>query len=152
MSPKLFRKFFYDPYKKIIRLIHDLDMDFILHSCGQIKELLPILVELGVDVMEFDSPNMTGVENYKKYAENHQMAFWLSSNIQTTYTKGTPKEIEDEVKYYVKEIGNNNGGLAFYLYIDNSVLEVPWKNRRAYRKAMKKWGNYNDEGVIDWLA
>jgi hypothetical protein len=152
VSPDTFRKFFFKPYKELIDLTHDLGMDFILHSCGQLTELLPVFVDLGIDVMEFDSPRMTGVENFKKYAEEQKMAFWLSSNIQTTYSRGTPADIEEEVKYFVKEVGNNEGGMAFYLYADNKVLKVPKANILAYRNAMKKWGNYNEKGVIDWLA
>ncbi len=152
ISPRLFRKFYYEPYKKIIDLTHDLGMDVILHSCGQIKELLPTFADLGIDVMEFDSPNMTGVENFKQYAEQQKMAFWLSSNIQTTFSRGTPQEIEDEIKYYVKEVGNNNGGLGFYEYLDHNVLKVSKENVKALHRAMKKWGNYNNQGIIDWLA
>jgi len=152
ISPKLFKRFFFKPYKRLIDLTHDLGMDFILHSCGQIAQLLPVFIDLGIDMMEFDSPNMTGVENYKKYAEEQKMAFWLSSNIQTTYSQGTPKEVEEEIKYYVKEIGNNQGGLAFYKYVDDKVLQTPKKNKGAFKHAMQKWGNYNKQGIIDWLV
>lgn len=152
VSPQMFRRFFGDSYKKIIDLTHDLGMDFMLHSCGQIKELIPVFVDLGVDVMEFDSPKMTGVENFKQYAEQQKMAFFLSSNIQTTFSQGSPQEIDEEIKYYVKEVGNNHGGLAFYEYLDHKVLQVPKENVRALHKAFKKYGNYNKAGVIDWLA
>ena len=152
ISPNLFKKFYYDPYKKIINLTHDLGMDFILHCCGQIKELLPIFYELGIDVLEFDSPNMTGVENFKEYAQQQKIAFWLSCDIQSTYPLGTPLDIENEIKSYIREIGNNQGGLAFYEYIAYETLKVPKKNVRAFRKAMDKWGIYNQQGIIDWLS
>ncbi len=152
ISPKLFKKFYFKPYKEIIDLTHDLGMDFVFHCCGQVKELLRLFVEMGVNVMEFDSPNMTGVENFKEYAEQEKLAFWLSSNIQSTYSLGTPTEIEEEVKYFVKEVGNFQGGLGFYEYLDYKVLNAPLKNVLAFRKAMKRWGKYNEQGVIEWLA
>ena len=102
--------------------------------------------------MEFDSPHMTGVENFKRFAEERKMAFWLSSNIQTTFVNGTPQDVEEEVKYYIKEIGNNEGGLAIYEYTDFEAIGVPKKNIRKQRKAILKWGNYNENGIIDWLA
>lgn len=152
LSPRLFKKFYFDPYKKIVDLTHDLGMDLLFHSCGQIKELLPTFYDLGIDVMEFDSPNMTGVENFKEYAEQQKMAFWLSSNIQSTYSLGSPEEVEEEVKYFIKEVGNNQGGLGFYEYLDYRVLNAPKENVIAFRKAIKKWGKYNEQGIIDWLA
>ena len=152
LSPKMFRRFFFDPYKRVIDLTHDLGMDFILHCCGSVLELFPTFIDLGIDVMEFDQPNVTGVENYKKFAEQQKMAFFLSSDLQTTYTLGTPEEIEEEVKYYVKEIGNNYGGLAFSSYPDNRAIDAPRANIRAFIKAARKWGNYNMQGKIKWLV
>ena len=64
-SPIIFKRFFKEPYKKISSLSHDLGMNFILHSCGQIYELMPEIIDSGIDVFEFDSPHMTGVENFK---------------------------------------------------------------------------------------
>ena len=151
ISPKLFNKFVAPRYKKLIDLTHDLGMDFILHSCGEIYDLIQPLIDIGVDVLEFDSPFMTGVENFKHFAEEKKMAFWLSSNIQTTYTQGTPEEVEEEVKYYIKEVGNNEGGLAIYEYPQNFSLGTPRDNIKAQRRAVKTWGNYNDQGKIKWV-
>jgi len=83
---------------------------------------------------------------------DRKIAFWLSSNIQSTFIHGTPIDVENEIKYYIKEIGNNEGGLAIYEYTDYDAIQVPKKNVRAQRKAVAKWGNYNENGVIDWLA
>ncbi len=97
LSPMIFRKFFKKYYGQLVSLTHDLNMDFIMHSCGNVLALLPELQDIGVDVMEFDSPHMTGVENFKIFAEKRKMAFWLSSNIQTTFVHGTPQDVENEI-------------------------------------------------------
>ena len=152
VSPRIFEKFFKEPYKKMVHVTHDLGMDFILHSCGDVLGLFPNFVDIGIDVMQFDSPHMTGVENFKKYAQERKMAFWLSSDIQTTFINGTPNDIEEEIKYFIKEIGNNEGGLAISEYTDFDAIQVSKKNVRAQRKAVLKWGNYNQNSIIDWLA
>ncbi|MBD3343058.1 MAG: hypothetical protein GF353_28430 [Candidatus Lokiarchaeota archaeon] len=152
LSPNIFKEIFKTPYEQIIKHTHDMDMDFIMHSCGQIYELIPDIIDMGVDVLEFDSPHMTGVDNFKKYAENRKIAFWLSSNIQSTYVLGTPEEVEQEIKHFIKEIGKNEGGLAIYEYTSNNVLRTPKENIIAQREALEKWGQYNTEGIIDWLA
>jgi uroporphyrinogen-III decarboxylase len=151
-SPRIFKKFFKEPYKEIISLSHDLGMDFILHSCGQIYELMPEIIDSGVDVFEFDSPHMTGVESFKGFAKEGEVAFWLSSNIQTTFVNGTPDDVEEEIKYFIKEIGNNEGGLAIYEYGDKAAIQVPKENVLAQREAVSKWGNYNKKGEIEWLS
>jgi len=151
VSPRTFNKFVAPAYKQLIDLTHDLGMDFILHSCGEIYDLIQPFIDIGVDVFEFDSPHMTGVENFKHFAEERKAAFWLSSNIQTTYTQGTPEEVEQEVKNYIKDVGNNKGGLAIYEYPQNFSIETPKENIKAQREAVKKWGNYNNNGVVEWL-
>jgi len=151
MSPGIFRKFFKKPYKKLVDLAHELEMDFILHSCGQIHELMPDIIEIGVDVFEFDSPRMVGIENIKKFAEGRKVAFWLSSNIQTTFALGRADEVEQEVKTYIREVGNNNGGLAIYEYMPSATLNAPKENVMAQREATLKWGNYNNSGEIEWV-
>ena len=152
ISPRIFKKFLSPPYKQLIDLTHDMGMDFILHSCGEIYDLIQPLIDIGVNVLEFDSPHMTGVENFKHYAEERKIAFWLSSNIQTTWTNGTPEEVEEEVKYYIKEVGNNEGGLGIFEYPTPNVMHTPKENIRAQRRAARKWGIYNEQGIIEWLA
>ena len=151
LSPEVFRKFFFEAFKKLSDLIHDLGMDFILHSCGDVGDLIPQFIDIGIDVLEFDSPHMTGVENFKKYAAERKMAFWLCSNIQTTYVNGTPKEVEQEIKYYIRAVGNNEGGLAIYEYPQNYSLGTPKENIKAQREAVLKWGKYNLDHKIKWL-
>jgi len=152
ISPRIFRKFFKKSFKKLVDLTHDMEMDFILHSCGDVTGLLPEFIDIGIDVMEFDSPHMTGVENFAPFAAERKIAFWLSSNIQTTFVEGSPSDVEEEIKYYIKEIGNNEGGLAIFEYTDYDAIKAPKKNVRAQRKAVLKWGNYNKEGIVEWLA
>ncbi|MGM0469116.1 MAG: uroporphyrinogen decarboxylase family protein [Promethearchaeati archaeon] len=151
ISPEIFKTFFKEPYKKIIDLAHDLGLDFIMHSCGQIYEVMPDIIEIGVDVFEFDSPHMVGVDNFKKWAEERKVAFWLSSNIQTTFSLGTPEEVEEEIKTYIRKVGNNDGGLAVYEYMPSSTLRAPKENVMAQRKVTLKWGQYNEDGKINWL-
>ena len=136
----------------MVSLTHDLGMDFLLHSCGDILGLIPEFIDIGIDVLQFDSPHMTGVENFKKFVQERKMAFWLSSNIQSTFINGTPQDVEEEVKYYIKEVGNNEGGLGICEYTDFEAINAPKRNVRAQRKAVQKWGNYNEKGIIDWLV
>ena len=152
ISPKIYQKHFKKYYHQLVKLTNDLGMDFFMHSCGDVLDLLPEFVDIGIDLMQFDSPHMTGVENFKQYAKEKKIAFGLSSNIQSTFVKGTPEDIKNEIKYYIKEVGNNEGGLVIWEYTSFKTIEAPKKNVRAQRKAVKKWGNYNGSGVIDWLS
>ncbi len=151
LSPRIFKKSFKDYYKKLVDLTHKLGMDFLMHSCGDVLALLPEFVDIGMDLMQFDSPHMTGVENFKHFAQERKMAFGLSSNIQSTFVKGSAKDVEEEIKYYIKEVGNNEGGLAIWEYTNFDTINAPKKNVRAQRKAVQNWGKYDGNGLIEWL-
>lgn len=151
VSPNIFDSFFKEPYKEIVNLTHDLEMDFIFHSCGQIFELMPSIIDTRINAFQFDSPLMAGVENFRIFAEEKKVSFWLSSNIQSTYILGTPNEVENEIKYYIKHIGKEYGGLAIYEYDANKTLGTPKENIIAQRRATQKWGRYNKDGIIYWL-
>ncbi|GAB4308965.1 MAG: hypothetical protein Kow0069_07650 [Promethearchaeota archaeon] len=151
VSPELFREFFYEPYRRIIGLVHDLGMDFFLHSCGDVSALLPLFVELGVDQVEFDSPHMTGLETCAPYAERQELFFWCCVDIQKVWPFATPAEVEGEVKRMIDTLGSRDGGFGAYEYFGASkVLRVPPANVRAMRRAAKKWGRYRDDGRLAW--
>ncbi len=152
LSINIFRKYIKEKYKKLVNLTHDLGMDFILHSCGNVLPLIPEFIDIGIDALQFDSPHMSGVEGFKHFAYERKMAFWLSSNIKSTFVHGTSQEVEEEIKYYIKEVGNNEGGLGVCEYVDFNAINAPKRYVRAQRKAVLKWGNYNENGVIDWLT
>ena len=139
-SPELFKKFYADPYKKIIDYCHDHDCDFHLHSCGNIGDLIPTLIDTGIDSLEFDSPRLSGFDRLREF--QGIFPFWASVNIQTVYPNGTPEEVEQEVIEMLRTFSTQDGGFLAYFYLDRDVINVPKRNERAFKKALKKWGKY----------
>ncbi len=145
ISPKFFNKFYRDAYAEVVDLCHKLGMHFILHSCGNIGSLIPILIDIGVDVLQFDSPHMVGLDVAKKYAG--KMCFWNCVNIQSIYPYGSPKDIYKEVARMIKTVGAHNGGLLIIDYFGApSVLKVPKKNVKAMWEAVRVYGKYKENG------
>ena len=145
-SPAIFKKFYAEPYKKIINFVHDHGVDFILHSCGNVGELIPIFIDLGVDALEFDSPRMTGYETLIKF--QGKIPFWACVDIQSVYPSGTPEDVEQEVKKMIQTFSTQEGGYLAYFYEDLKVLNAPKINAKAFEKALKKWGKY----PLKWLS
>ena len=145
ISPKTFNKFYRDAYSEVIDLCHELGMHFILHSCGNLGALVPILIEIGVDALQFDSPHMVGLKTAKKYAG--KICFWNCVNIQSIYPFGTTKDIFKEVATMIKAVGVRDGGL---LIIDYSgapkTLNVPMNNVKAMWEAVRVYGKYKKNG------
>ncbi|MFX1298685.1 MAG: uroporphyrinogen decarboxylase family protein [Promethearchaeota archaeon] len=145
-SPETFKKFYAGPYKRIITYCHDHDCAFHLHSCGNIRELIPILIDIGVDSLEFDSPRMTEFEELSKF--RGKFPFWACVNIQSIYPYGTPEDVEQEVKQMIQTFSTQDGGYLAFFYPDTNVINVPKRNVKAFKRALKKWGKY----PLNWIT
>ena len=139
-SPETFKKFYAEPYKRIINYLHDHEVAFHLHSCGDIGELIPTLMDIGVDSLEFDSPRLSGFEKLREF--RGKLPFWACVNIQSVYPLGTPEEVEQEVIKMIQTFSTEEGGYLAYFYLDRNVVNIPKRNERAFSKALKKWGKY----------
>lgn len=146
ISPKIFNEFYRDAYAEIVELSHKYKMHFHLHSCGNIGDLMPILVDdIGVDVLSFDSPHMVGLETAKKYTG--RVCFSNCVNIQSIYPFGTPNDVYREVARMIKAVGAKGGGLMIIDYFGApSTLNVPMKNVKAMWNAVRTYGKYKENG------
>ncbi len=150
MSPRLFKEFLFDPYKQFIQKCHDHKITVELHSCGAINALVPLLVETGVDVLQFDSPHMTGIDFQAGWAD--KITFKNVVDIQKIYPFATPAQVEEEVKVMIAKLGIRDGGLIGRDYFEShKVLRVPKLNIRAQELAYRKWGQYPLNWVDDFL-
>lgn len=57
ISPDAFRELFFPQYKRIFDAYHERGMSIFLHSCGYIYKFIPMFIEAGVDVFQFDQPD-----------------------------------------------------------------------------------------------
>jgi hypothetical protein len=140
-SPKTFRKLYESSYKYIIDEAHALGKEVHQHCCGKVDPLLPVLIDWGLDAIEFDSPRMNGYPNLRPY--RGKIMFWACVNIQSIYPLGTPEQIEREVWHMVRNLGTKNGGFGAYIYDEYKALNMPRKNIKAFTKGLEKYGNYS---------
>ena len=49
MDPQTFRRFYRPRYQRIIDAVHESGMHYIWHNCGNVEEILPDKVEMGVE-------------------------------------------------------------------------------------------------------
>jgi uroporphyrinogen decarboxylase len=141
ISPEMFARFFTPRYKRVVDRCHELGMHFMLHSCGRVYKLIPELIKTGVDILQFDSPNMTGIEDVGKNFGG-KVAFCNVVDIQEVLPRGNPDEIEAYVKKMIRHLGCYNGGLIGMQYADKWSIAVKGRYERMAWKAYDKWGRY----------
>lgn len=115
------------------------DIQIFYHSDGDIEEIVPDLIEIGLDILNPVQPECVDPAALKREFGNH-LAFWGCIGTQTTMPFGTPAEVKQTVKWTIENVGYN-GGL---LIAPTHVLEpdVPWANIQALFDAVEEYGVY----------
>ena len=110
MKIETFRQFYKPRYARIIKAAHDLGMHYIWHNCGQIMDMIPDMIAIGVDVIQLDQPRL--MDN-RKLAENFggRICFWNTVDIQWSAGPDlTDQDLRQEVADMVRLFSGFNGG------------------------------------------
>jgi len=139
ISPKMFQEFFKPGIKEFCKKVHDLGGYVMMHSCGYIMELLPDIIDTGIDALHpiEKAAGNDIVEIKKKY----QNKITLVGNVPIPLlTHGTAKENFDYVKNLLAQVSKDGGHI-----ISSSHSVTEWcklENFEAYNKAVDQFGNY----------
>lgn len=125
MSPESWRKMIAPGEQKEYDLIHEAGVDVWVHSCGDIRKILPDLREMGVDVLNPIQPECMDIYELKdKYGD--RMTFWGGISTQQTLPKGTPDEVARETERITSYLSKNGG----YIIAPSQEIQadVPFEN------------------------
>ncbi|MDK1031866.1 MAG: uroporphyrinogen decarboxylase family protein, partial [Planctomycetia bacterium] len=110
MGPERWRKLFKPRCAMIYEAARARGKIVMTHCCGSVVDILPDLIEIGLDVLESCQPEARGMNPYelkKKFGDD--IAFWGCLGSQSTIPFGTPEEIRSEVKRLCREMGKGGG-------------------------------------------
>jgi uroporphyrinogen decarboxylase len=116
IRPSAWREFFKPRYREQFGMIHDLGMQVFFHSCGYVWDIIPDLIEAGVDVLNLEQPDifaagdMSGIDRMAS-CFGGKATFCTNPDGQRLLANGTPEEIEDEVKHIISAFSSFGGGL-----------------------------------------
>ncbi|MGI6113068.1 MAG: uroporphyrinogen decarboxylase family protein [Mahellales bacterium] len=141
-----------DMYRKMIKPYHKVQYQYVqqhypnvkvfIHCCGSIYDLIPDLIDAGVQVLnpvQLSARNMDPVKLKKEFGKD--LVFWGGGcNTQTTATFGTVEDIKEEVERYMK-IFAPGGGFVF-TQIHNIQANVSPEKVMAIYETAKKLRNY----------
>ncbi len=99
-SPQDFRDLLFDRYKRVLDKI---DIPWVLHSDGNIKEALPIIMELGVVATH---PNEKGAMDILSIKKEFGDRLCVMGNVDLDLLgRGTPEQVENEVRQLIRTVG-----------------------------------------------
>lgn len=139
-SPAFYRERVLPYHQRLFGFCHAHGLQVIYHSDGYLKELLPLLIEAGIDCMQpLEARCGNDVRSYKKlYGDKIAFMGNINSDVLAT---GDPEQIRTEVREKVL-IAKKGGG---YLYhSDHSI--PPTVSLESYRLALetaREFGRYD---------
>ena len=137
ISKEMFDDFFAPRYKKIFDACHDAGWDVWMHSCGKINELIPSLIECGVNALNMQQPNTNGIDEIgQRFAG--KVCFYTCCDIQTTLVSGSKEQIETEAKKLMDTWGTENGGFILSDYGDPAAIGGTMDRTKAMYDAFMK--------------
>jgi uroporphyrinogen decarboxylase len=142
-SRDIFRRLFKPKYKIMYDYVHgNSKCKILLHSCGSIYELMPDLIDIGLDIInpvQTTAANMEPERLKKEFGKD--LTFWGGGcDYRNVLPSKKPKEVKDDVKRRI-EIFSKGGGFVFNS-IHNILPEVPPENILAMYEAAYEYGRY----------
>jgi uroporphyrinogen decarboxylase len=136
----MFRNIFKPRLQTLFTRIHQLapHAKFFFHSDGNIRPILPDLIEIGIDILNPIHITATGMEpGALKRDFGQDVCFWGGGvETQSVLPFGTPQEVKDNVRRNVEALAP--GGGYIFNTIHNIQADVPPQNIAALIEALRE--------------
>ncbi len=108
MGADRWRSLFKIRYKRLFDAVHDKGKIVLTHCCGNIVEIMPDVIEIGLDVYESFQPEVMDIYEVKKQWGN-KITFWGGLGAQSIIPFGTPDDIRKEVRKLKDNLSKGGG-------------------------------------------
>ena len=119
IDPKLWREFFKPRYKRQFDIIHEAGKQVYFHSCGYVYDIIPDLIEIGVDIFNFNQPDVMGLDKLSEF--RGKVCFNCPVDLQTVAIFGDKQQIESYTDRLVRSLSTGRGGFIGYMEEYHSI-------------------------------
>lgn len=137
-SPECYKEIIMPAHKRFCDFCHSKNLPVILHSDGNIKKIIPLLIEAGFDCIQplEVKAGMDLIQLKRDYGEKISFMGGIDARVMA---KGNPDELEEEIKKI--EYAKIGGGYIYHS--DHSVPDdVSFKTYCLVMELVDKYGRY----------
>jgi len=140
IRPQQWRELFKPRYARIVKAAHEEGMHYLWHCCGYIVDMIPDMIEIGVDVLQLDQPRLMGVDRLANEFGG-KICFWNTVDIQWSPPNTVSlEEARAEAKHMVESFGRFDGGFIARQYPQPADIEMSHEKHRAIYEAFMESG------------
>lgn len=134
MGPALWREFLKPRLKRMYDRAKKYGMYVCQHSCGDISEVFPDLIELGLDAYNTFQPEIYDVAQMKKLYGD-KITFYGGISTQRLLPNATPAEVKKEMRRLMTILGENGG----YIVAPTHAMpnDIPTENIIAFLEVVQ---------------
>jgi len=140
ISLELYRKFYAPHHKRFIDLCHEFRIKVFHHDDGSCRRFLPLLVEMGIDILnpiQWICPGMDMRELKAEFGD--RVCFHGAIENQRILPFGTPEEVRAEVRHCIDTLASNGTGYII-APCHNLQVNTPVENIIAMYDEAWKYG------------
>jgi uroporphyrinogen decarboxylase len=143
ISPKMYHEFFKPRQKILWQRVRELaDVKILLHSCGNMAQIVPDLVEVGLDAWNPVQISARNMEPERLQADlGGKITFWGGGcDTQQVLRTGTPEEIRAHVRHNLDVFcGAGAAGGYVFTQVHNIMADVAPERITAMFDAAAEW-------------
>ena len=140
-SPQVFREVFLPALGKVADAIHRVGLPWIFHSDGDLMPLMDDLLALGIKGLHPIEPGAMDINEVKRrYGD--RICLVGNIDLHHTLTRGTPAEVEAEVRERIQVVGRGGGYMVSSANTITSYCKL--ENVLAMRDAVRRYGWYGE--------
>ena len=140
-SPAMFRELVVPYLRATADRVHASDKKLLLHVCGAVRPLLPMILDAGVDMLEPIQIRAAGMDPAGlKRDFGRRLCFYGGVDLQQILVHGTPQAVADEVKRLIDILGEDGGYILgpghTYIQVDSPLENIlaMYETAAGYRR------------------
>ena len=141
LSRDAWLRYFAPHLRTMADMAHEAGLKVFLHCDGDIRQIIPDLTDLGVDILNPIQPGAGGMDPAGlKRDFGDRLCFHGAVDTQTTLPFGAEEEVIEEVRERIQVLGEGGG----YILAPVHTVEpdVPVENLLAVYRAAREYGTY----------
>jgi uroporphyrinogen decarboxylase len=139
LRPDMLKELWFTRYRRIMDPIKSAGIAVMCHSDGKVDELLPWIIDYGVDAFNPMDPYCVDYRDYKRRFGD-RITLWGNIDLTFPLSMGKPADVENDIREHMEVMKPGNGYICSSSH--SIVNYIPYENWVTMVNAIHRYGIY----------